>query len=60
MRMEKVRLTTLSEAVRSFLARARKGRGLLVEDEAGRVFVGVIPYEEAPPRRNASSGSRTR
>lgn len=45
MRIKKVRLTTLSEAVRTFLARVRNGRGLLVEDEKGRAVAQVLPAD---------------
>lgn len=44
--MEKVRLTKLSEPVRSFLARVKKGKGLLVEDEKGREVARVLPVTE--------------
>lgn len=56
--MEKVRLTSLSEAVRSFLAGVKKGQGLIVEDEQGRARYGVIPYEEATPRQRAAAQKR--
>lgn len=46
MRMEKVRLTTLSESVRSFLARVKHGTGLVVEDEHGQTVAHVLPGEE--------------
>lgn len=63
MRMDRVRLKSLSESVRSFLARVRKGRGLLVEDEGGRVVVQVLPadgqeedaYVEASPEEREAA-----
>lgn len=58
MRMEKVRITSLSAAVRSFLARVRDGTGVLVEDEQGRARYGVIPYNEATPRQRAAAQER--
>lgn len=48
--MRNMTVTKLSKPVRSFLARARKGRGLVVEDARGRGWVGVIPYDESPQR----------
>lgn len=58
MDMRKVALEELSEDVRSFLARVRKGEGLLVEDKTGRARYGVIPYEEPPPRGQAAALKR--
>jgi hypothetical protein len=45
--MQKIQLSQLSADVRSFLAQARSGDGLIIEDESGRMQYGVIPYEEA-------------
>lgn len=47
--MEKLRLERLSKTVRAFLDQARKGGGVLVEDDQGRTVVGIIPYLEATP-----------
>src|SRR5439155_7029485 len=46
MRMEKVRLQSLSEPVRSFLSRVRAGKGLVVEDDQGRAVAQVLPANE--------------
>ena len=49
MAMRKVTITKLSKSVQSFLARVRNGDSIIVQDEAGRARVGVIPYQEATP-----------
>lgn len=54
MRVEKVQLTILSRAVRSFLARRKEGQRPLVADEEGQARHGVIPHEEAMPRRRTA------
>jgi len=45
--MRKVTITKLSKPVKDFLAQARKGRGILVQDENGRARFGVVRYVEA-------------
>ena len=47
MGMRKVTITKLSKPVQDFLAQARRGKGILVEDENGRARFGVIRYSEA-------------
>jgi len=49
MGMQKVAINQLSEPVRAFLARVRVGRGIVVEDEAGRARYGVVEYLPASP-----------
>ncbi len=46
MRMIKVQLKTLSEPVRSFLARVQAGQGLVVQDDQGRTVARVLPANE--------------
>lgn len=58
MRMEKVRLKTLSESVRSFLARVRAGKGLVVEDEQGRPVATVLPAPESEAAVTATPEER--
>ena len=47
MAMQKIAITELSKPVRSFLAKARNGEGIVVEDETGRPQFGITPYIEA-------------
>lgn len=47
--MEVISLERLSKPVQAFLAKARDGSGLVVQDQQGRAFCGVIPYREATP-----------
>jgi len=47
--MRKVRISDLSEDVRGFVAAAYEGGGVVVEDEAGRPQVSVLPFR--PPTR---------
>jgi isopentenyl diphosphate isomerase/L-lactate dehydrogenase-like FMN-dependent dehydrogenase len=47
MGMRKVTLRELSSDVQKFLAQAKNGEGLMVEDENGRARYGVIPFVEA-------------
>lgn len=56
--MRNVTVTKLSKSVRTFLARARKSRGLVVEDARGRGWVGVIPYDESPRRTQEAALKR--
>jgi hypothetical protein len=42
--MQRIKITELSQPVRSFLARIKKRRGAVVEDESGFARYGVIPY----------------
>lgn len=56
--MRNVTVTKLSKPVRAFLARARKGRGLVVEDTKGRGWVGVIPYDEPAPQTQQAALKR--
>lgn len=56
--MRNVTVAKLSKPVRAFLARARKGRGLIVEDTKGRGWVGVIPYDESPRRTQEAALKR--
>lgn len=58
MDMQKVALEDLSADIRSFLAKVRKGNGIFVEDETGRVRYGVMSYEEATPCEQAAAGKR--
>ena len=46
MRMVRVQLKTLSEPVRSFLARVQVGKGLVVQDDQGRTVAQVLPATE--------------
>lgn len=45
--MVRIRLSTLDDAVKAFLAPAQKGETIVVEDDNGRVQCGVTPYVEA-------------
>ncbi len=42
--MQKLRLSQLSEAVRSFLTDALKGDGFVIEDDDGEPQGGFVPY----------------
>jgi hypothetical protein len=48
MSMRRVAINDLPEDVRSFLSQVREGEGIMVEDETGRAWAGVVPYDEAP------------
>jgi hypothetical protein len=56
--MQKVALNQLSEPVQEFLARARVGQGIVVEDEAGRARYGVVEYVEASPAEQQKAWER--
>lgn len=56
--MRNTTVTKLSKPVRTFLARARKGRGLVVEDASGRGWVGVVPYDESSRRAQEAAMKR--
>ena len=45
--MKKVRLTELSEPVRSFLEQVKQGESIMVEDDRGELQYGITPYFEA-------------
>jgi hypothetical protein len=45
--MQKIRLTDLDGDTRAFLANALKGNGVIIEDDKGRAYGGVIPYSES-------------
>lgn len=45
--MKKIKLTELSEDVRSFLLDALHDDGVMLEDATGRARGGLVPYSEA-------------
>lgn len=47
--MQKIRLSELNEAVRTFLARVQNGETIIVLDDAGELQCGITPYVEASP-----------
>ena len=47
--MVRIRLSELDEAVKAFLAPARQGQTIVVEDDAGKVQCGITPYVQASP-----------
>jgi len=55
MDMQKIAIEQLSEQVRAFLSQVRNGRGLVIEDEAGRAQYGVIPFVEATPEERSQA-----
>jgi hypothetical protein len=58
MPMRTVAMSELAKPVRSFLSRVRKGNGILVHDDDGRPWCGVIPYDEVPSKEQAAALSR--
>ena len=47
--MKKVRLSEVSQAVRSFLDGVLQGDGVVIEDDAGRTRGQVVPYRDPTP-----------
>jgi hypothetical protein len=45
--MVRIRFSELDETVKAFLAPARQGETIVVEDDDGRVQCGVTPYAQA-------------
>ena len=58
MSMKSVKLTELSEAVRSFLREAFEGGGVVIEDDSGSSHGGVFPYTRASAEEQAESWGR--
>src|SRR5262249_53745421 len=56
--MQKVAFNQLREPVQAFLARARVGQGIVVEDEAGRARYGVVEYVAASPAEQEEASQR--
>jgi hypothetical protein len=53
--MVRIRLSTLDDAVKAFLAPAQQGETIVIEDEQGRVQCGITPFVQTSPEetRNA-------
>ena len=47
--MKKVRLSELSEPVRSFLNQIKPDESIMVEDDNGELCCGITPYAKATP-----------
>jgi hypothetical protein len=45
--MVRIRLSELNDAVKAFLAPARQGETIVVEDDDGKLQCGVTPYAQA-------------
>jgi hypothetical protein len=44
--MVRIRLSTLDDAVKAFLAQAQQGETIVVEDDNGRLQCGVTPFAQ--------------
>jgi hypothetical protein len=60
MSMKTVKLTELSEDVRSFLGEAGKGDGVMVEDETGQARYSIAPYHRSTADERAAALERLR
>ena len=60
MSLRKIKITELSESVRSFLDEVRSGGGVIVEDESGRPRYGVSPYDQATEDERQAAWLRMR
>jgi len=56
--MKKIRLTELSDAVRSFLDQVRTGESIMVVDENDQLQCGITPYYRASERERAEAWER--
>ena len=53
--MKKVRLSELSEPVRSFLEQVTPDESIMVEDDDGHAQYGVIPYQSDTPEERLAA-----
>jgi len=59
MSMRRIKFKELNPAVSLFLSDAlRPGEGIVVEDDAGRAFCGIVPYVEATAEEREAAWKR--
>ena len=54
-RMKSVKLTELTDDVRSFLSQAGEGGGVMAEDETGQARYSVAPYHQSTAEERAAA-----
>lgn len=60
MAMKTMKLTELSDDVRSFLDQAQEGDGVRVEDETGQARYSIAPYHQETAEERSAAQERLR